>query len=218
MKPKMIIKICIDIAMTIGLLLLMAYQLVGDEAHEWIGIVMLMLFVVHHILNRKWSGNILRGNYTAYRICQTAIVALILLCMAGSMISGIVLSRYVFNFLNISTGTSWARVMHMLCAYWGFVLMSLHLGFHWNIMISMAGKAVANGAANLTIVSRVIAGLIAIYGAIAFVRRDIWNYLTLKNHFAFFDFTEPVIFFLLDYLAIMAMFVFVGHYASKALR
>ena len=38
MKPKMIAKICVDIGMTIALLLLMPYELVGQAAHEWIGI------------------------------------------------------------------------------------------------------------------------------------------------------------------------------------
>lgn len=23
--------------------------------------------------------------------------------------------------------------VHMICAYWGFVMMALHLGFHWNM-------------------------------------------------------------------------------------
>ena len=28
----------------------------------------------------------------------------------------------------------------MLSAYWGFVLMSVHLGFHWSMMMGMAKK------------------------------------------------------------------------------
>ena len=34
MKPKQILKIMADIAMTVILLLLMAYSLVGEKAHE----------------------------------------------------------------------------------------------------------------------------------------------------------------------------------------
>lgn len=218
MKPKMIAKICVDIAMTISLLLLMAYQLIGEKSHEWIGVLMFVLFVVHHVLNRKWTENIWKGKYTVYRSFQTILVAAILLCMAGSMVSGIVLSQYVFKFMNIRSGSSWARVMHMLCAYWGFVFMSIHLGFHWNMMIAMAKKALKKDSVVFTTVLRGIAVLIAGYGAYAFVKRDIWNYLTYRNHFAFYDFSEPVIFFLLDYLAVMGLFVFAGHYFSKFLK
>lgn len=215
MKPKMFVKIGIDIVMTLALLLLMAYQLIGEEAHEWIGVFMFLLFVIHHLLNKSWSKNILRGKYTARRICQTVLVILILLCMIGSMVSGIIISRYVFATLDIRSGIAWARSVHMLCAYWGFILMSIHLGFHWNIMIAMARKTFPKVPAGGKIALRVLGTLIAGYGVIAFVKRDILNYLILKNHFAFYDFSEPVIFFLLDYLAVMGLFVLIGYRVSK---
>ena len=221
MNFKVIVKIGIDIVMTVALLLLMAYQLVGDEAHEWIGIIMFLFFIIHHVLNRAWSKSLFKGKYNARRMIQTMLVLLILLCMIGSMVSGIVLSRYVFASLNIHGGMALARSVHMLCAYWGFVFMSLHLGFHWNMMIGMAGRQFSKKMGQYTkagiIIMRVFAVLIAGYGCIAFIKRDIWNYMTLKNHFAFFDFSEPVIFFLLDYLAVMGLFVFIGHYLSKGL-
>lgn len=221
MNFKMIVKIGVDIAMTVALLLLMAYQLVGDEVHEWIGMIMFLLFVTHHVLNMAWSKNLFKGKYNARRILQTMLVFLILLCMIGSMVSGIVLSRYVFASLNIHSGMTLARSVHMLCAYWGFVFMSLHLGFHWNMMIGMARRMFSKRqrahAGIGIIIMRVFAVLIALYGGFAFIKRDIWNYITLKNYFAFFDFSEPVISFLLDYLAVMGLFVFIGHYLSKGL-
>lgn len=124
MKPKMILKICIDIGMTVALLVLMTYELVGQATHEWLGIGMFVLFVTHHILNCKWSGNLLRGHYTPMRIWQTLLVAMVLLCMVGSMVSGVILSRHVLSFLPISSGRSFARSLHMVSAYWGFVWMS----------------------------------------------------------------------------------------------
>lgn len=105
----------------------------------------------------------------------------------------------------------------MLCAYWGFVFMSLHLGFHWNMIIVMAGKAFPKVPAGGRIAWRGLSVLFAGYGIIAFVKRDIWNYLILKNHFAFYDFSEPVAFFLLDYLAVMGLFVASGYYVNKIL-
>lgn len=51
MKPKQILKIITDIAMTAILLLLMAYSLVGEAVHEWLGIGMFVLFILHHVLN-----------------------------------------------------------------------------------------------------------------------------------------------------------------------
>ena len=43
------VKTSIDTAMTLALLLLMAYGLVGEAAHEWIGMGIFALSVVHHV-------------------------------------------------------------------------------------------------------------------------------------------------------------------------
>ena len=44
----------VDAAMTVVLLFLMAYQVTGEAAHEWIGVSMTILVIVHQILNRRW--------------------------------------------------------------------------------------------------------------------------------------------------------------------
>lgn len=218
MKPKMIVKIAVDIVMTIALLLFMTYELIGQEAHEWIGIGMLVLFVTHHILNGKWSRNLLKGKYTAPRIMQTALVILVLLSMLGSMTSGVILSRHVLSFLPIRGGRAFARILHMMAAYWSFVFMSLHLGFHWSMMMSMARKVVSKQSQIRKWVLRAAAFLIAGYGIYEFTRRDIGSYMLLKNQFVFFDFEEPLILFILDYIAVMGLFVAVGHYMSEILK
>ena len=105
----------------------------------------------------------------------------------------------------------------MRSAYRGFVLMSLHLGLHWNIMLAMAGKMVKESSVPRTWALRIAGCLIAGYGAYAFVRRGVGRYITLRDQFVFFDFSEPLILFLLDYMAIMGLFVFIGHYFAKAL-
>lgn len=218
MKPKLIAKICVDIGMTVALLMLMAYSLIGEAAHEWIGCTMFVLFIVHHILNIQWCKNLFKGKYTAFRTAQTLLVVLMLCCMIGSMVSGIVLSHHVFAALPIEGGSSWARTLHMLCGYWGFVIMSLHLGFHWNMMMGMGRKMVKKPSVTRTWIFRGIAIAIAVYGAYAFHIRQLGEYLFLKTPFVFFDFEEPLIFFFLDYLAVMGLFVCVGHYLSLALR
>lgn len=146
MKPILKVKIAVDAAMSVSILLLMAYGLVGEAAHEWIGMGMFALFVAHHILNRRWIKAVPQGRYTPLRIVQTALAGLIFLCMIGSMVSGIVLSRHVFAFLPKHGGYELAGKLHILCAFWGFVLMSLHLGMHWNLLLTMARKHLRSGA------------------------------------------------------------------------
>ena len=212
--------------MTAALLLLMAFELVGRQAHEWSGIVMFVLFVIHHILNRKWTGHLLRGKYPPIRILQTLLAVLILICMMSSMVSGIVLSEYVFEPFQIRGGWSWAGILHMLAAYWGFVLMSLHLGIHWNMMLGIAGKAAGKRSGKDAVhpkdyrawIIRLAGVMIAGYGIYAFGKRQIGMYLLLESEFVFFNFEEPRVYFFIDYLAVMGLFIWIGHYAAKLIR
>lgn len=54
--------------------------------------------------------------------------------MILSAISGILLSQYLFVFIDVSQGISFARASHMICTHWLFVLTSFHLGIHLKVM------------------------------------------------------------------------------------
>lgn len=141
MKPKAVVKLAVDAAMTVLLLLLMAFELVGRAAHEWIGVGMFFLFVLHHLLNRGWTKRLFQGKYTPYRVAQTGVAALVFLAMLGSFASAVFISQEVFAFLPIRQGMALGRTVHLPCAYWGYLLLSLHLGLHWGMMVAMAGKS-----------------------------------------------------------------------------
>ena len=184
-NKRFTVKILIDIGMTICLLLLMPYSLLSETAHEWIGMAMLMLFIAHHMLNRKWLLSIGKGKYNAFRVVQTVLVIIMFILMMGSMISGILLSNYIFKWIKISGTYMTARQIHMFCAYWGLVVMSLHLGFHWNIAVAMAGRLWKSPSIIRKWVARFVAVVIAGYGLYAFYRRQIGDYLIMRMHFVF---------------------------------
>lgn len=218
MKLKQNVKIIIDIIMIVVLFFLMAYSMAGEVIHEWLSIGIFMLFLLHHILNIQWIQNLWKGKYTLFRILQTVLVILVLVSIAGSMLSGIVLSRHVFSFLPIVGGSSWARKLHILSAYWGFIFLSLHLGLHWGIVTGTVKKMLPETSAVWLWISRLAGLLIACYGIYAFVKRQIGSCMFLKIHFVFFDFGEPLLLFFLDYMAVMGLFVFLGYYLAGIFR
>lgn len=219
-KPKLMCKMVIDLIMTVLLLLLMAYHLTGDAAHEWIGAGMFALFFAHNLLNLKWYSGLFKGKYTPYRVIQTAVNLLVLLSMLGQIVSGILLSQHIFTFLPVSGHASFARKLHLLGAYWGFLLMSLHLGLHWNMVMGMTRKTVKITAPSSVrrILLRLTALLIAGYGAAAFLKYDLISYMLLKNQFAFFDYEQPALSFFSDYLAMMGLWILIAHSIGKLAR
>lgn len=218
MNSKVVRKLILDIIMTVCLFLLMAYELIGRHIHEWIGVGLLLLLVVHHIFNRRWSKSIFKGKYSPYRILQTMLVILLIFCMLTSMFSGIVLSRYIFNSIPIQLGHSLARNLHMISGYWGFVLMSLHLGLHWNLIICCGRKFVKGKSLWRVVVLRIFAGLISVYAIYALIERNILNYMFLKEQFVFFNFEEPLAFFFIDYISVCSLFICIAYYIGKAIK
>ncbi|MCM1193135.1 MAG: DUF4405 domain-containing protein [Lachnospiraceae bacterium] len=217
MTKKRKLQIAIDLAMTVLLPLLMAYEMIGSAVHEWLGMAMFLLFILHHILNFYWHKSLFKGSYTALRMFGTVIDLLLLLFMIGLMASGLILSRHIFVFLPITGGRATARVVHLIASYWAFALMSLHAGLHGNMIMGMIRNVTKTSgqSAIRTIVMRSAAVIVALYGGYAFVKRQMAEYMFLRSHFVFFDFEESILFFLMDYAAMMGLFAALGYYASK---
>ena len=125
-----IVKRAVDVCMTVLLLCLMAYQVTGEVLHEWFGIGMTVLLIVHHILNRKWTAALFKGRYNAYRTVSTAVNALLLVSIALTAVCGMAMSSKAVPFLYGILPVSFARRFHLSMSYWSFVLMGFHLGLH----------------------------------------------------------------------------------------
>lgn len=212
MKKKL--RILIDITMVILLPLLMAYSLVGEAAHEYLGIAMFLLFVIHNILNMMWWKNIFHGKYNAVRIIRTIVNFVLVIIMLSLTISGIIMSRHAFNFLHFS-GSFTARPIHILASYWGLVLMSFHAGMHGYIVI---GKNLLKNKTGFTkLFLKLLIAFLIIAGTVAFKRKNIAEYLFLRSQFVFIDFSQAVVFAILDYLFIISLFMIIGYYITRIL-
>lgn len=85
-------------------------------------------------------------------------------------------------------------------------------------MMGMAAKAAGKSSKVRAWILRIIGLVIACYGIYAFGKRGIGTYMTLQSTFVFFNFDEPLALFYVDYLAVMGLFVWIGHYLAKILR
>ena len=201
----------IDILMTIALMCLMAYQVTGEAAHEWMGVLMVLLVIVHQILNRKWYTALFKGNYHAYRIFSTIINVLLLISFALTAISGMAMSNHAAPFLYGIISVNTARIMHLAFSYWSFILMGLHIGLHINVMIIKMPK---NVKAVLGIIMILISGL----GFYLFIKSGIINYITFKSHFVFLDYEKNAILVFFENFAMLSFFAFIGHNFAEIVR
>ena len=212
MKTKTIIKRVIDIALTVILLLLMAFQVTEQLAHEWLGITMFALTIVHQILNRKFYASIFKGKYSPLRVFQLVVNVLLLLSFVCTALSGMMMSRFATPFMNGILPSSIVRQGHLAMSHWSFVLMGLHLGLHFGIITSrLKNKTVR------IVLGSVMTG-ISVYGFYLFFRSDMLNYMLFKNPFAFLDYSKAWWLVILENLAMLLAWGFAAYLLSLFLR
>lgn len=218
MKPKARVKIVVDICMAILLLMQMGYHMMDNRAHEWTGIGLCVLFVVHHVLNGEWYASLVKGQYTPRRVLLTVVDVLLTLAMAAVICSAVLVSRHVFGFLGLQMRFV-GRTLHMPATMWAFVLTGLHLGLHWSMLLGMmrrAGKG--RGTKAVLLAARLALAAVFAFGVYQFVARGLWMELFVLREFAFLDYGEQLLFFFASYVAILAAWAAIAHYFNKALR
>ncbi len=195
----------VDGAMTVLLLCLMAYQVTGDVLHEWIGMGMTALVILHQILNRKWYGALFKGRYNPFRTVTTILNELLLLSFALTAVCGMSMSGHAVPFLYGLLPVSFARRFHLSMSYWAFVLTGLHVGLHVPAMTAgvKPGKTVKIA---LLCVFTCMAGI----GLWLMFRNAVPDYLFFRVPFAFFDYGKAGWLVFLENLLTMAFWAFVG--------
>lgn len=202
------VRILVDILMTVFFIILMGYHLTENNTHEILGTITFILFIVHHILNRKWYKTIFKGKYNFRRTFMLIINILLFISMLGMMISGIMLSTYVFSFLNIPT-TMFARKLHMVSTSWGFVLMTIHLGLHLQLVLSKWSKKLKSSSFDY--VYYLLLFISFIFGCYSLIKIKIWEDMLLFHDFKFYDYNQSSIMFYLQ-LVFVILAVAVGIY------
>lgn len=192
--------------MTLLVPTLMAYSLVGEFAHEVAGLAMATLLAAHLWLNRAWVRALPHRRLTRGQAAHALAILLASACMAATVATGVSSSRYVFAALPVHAESSALELVHITCSHWGLVFMGLHAGLS-------TGRYVRPPLRRRPRTSRPLGAcalLTSCWGAAAFFRRGVWRYLLLLNHFAFMDPSEVAPPFILDYLAVIALFVATG--------
>jgi hypothetical protein len=210
-------RLALDLAMALLFVASLGFRTTGAKVHEWLGVVLCSLFVVHMRINWRWYRNILKGGNTFRRYVNVVLNLLLPVTMLVLFVSGVMNSRHVFGFLEPSGGMA-IRQVHSFAAYWGIVLIGVHTGMHWTMVIGTVKKlfGLRQEKAWVTLVLRGAAFMIAVYGIWASFDRAMGSKLFLGFSFDFWYPGRPEILFYTHNLAVLALYITVTHYALKS--
>jgi hypothetical protein len=218
-SPLFLILLVLDFTAAGLLLVALAYWWLNNTSHELIGTSMFILLVSHNVFNRRWWGRLPKAAHGRQSLVTIVSNISIALAISALLVTSVMISRSVFAFLPVSGGST-AREIHILAAYWAFILAAVHLGLHWSMIMAVAGRLLRVGPADAirTAALRGVAGAIAACGIRSMVVMGIGDRLIGQPSIDFWDFQESTIGFFLHHIAILGAWVCAAHYVAVWLR
>jgi hypothetical protein len=195
MKRK--IKILVDVLMFLLFLYLLSYRPgMGLMYHAVIGIAQLTLFILHHLLNLNWYRTLFRGKYRFRRILLTGSDFLLLIAMAFMILSSVMISGMIFDFVGIRM-IGWWRRIHVASSGWCFLLSAFHVGMHMQGLLNKLQKKLQK----VPWLYRIIQSLLVAVGVYCFTLSDLWPRTTLARRLPLLTYTGEEMFGI--YLAVV---------------
>jgi hypothetical protein len=218
-KPLFLLRLVLDFLAAGLLLAALAYNWMGNLVHEVIGTAVFVLLIGHNLFNRRWYGTILKGRREPRTLIIKGVNLSILVSMLTLLVTSIVISQAVFSFLPLSSSVA-ARRIHTMVGYLALLIVSVHLGLHWTMIMGVVRRLL-----NITDENR--ARTLALRGlSVGFVVCGIWSLLivnigsklTMQFSMEFWDFQSATAAFFLHHAAIIGLGAVVGHYGLLVLQ
>lgn len=181
----------------------MCYQLLPEDFHALLGVVMTVVAAVHLWFNITWIRSLGKGRWGAARLLLAACSAASLLLIALLALSGLVLSG-ILPALRPLDGL--ARAAHLSSSYLALLILPLHAGLHAAKTLSRLTSNVAEPAEKLGLTAWLLASCAGIY---EFLSLHIWDYVTLRMPFVL-PAGAPLLVYLLEHTCVMALFALLG--------
>jgi hypothetical protein len=166
------LKIALDGALAVTLVLLYDTRAVtGLSFHEWAGIVIGAVFVLHVALSWNWVTAVTRrffGRTTARSRAVYVLDVLILVAMSWTILSGVLISRVALPGLADGADPVW-RQTHRPASWLTLLLVGIHLGLNWRWVMDVVRRLFRLARASLaTVVAlRALAAAVFIGGLAA---------------------------------------------------
>jgi hypothetical protein len=203
-----------------GLLLLgLAYWWLGNTVHEVVGTGMFLLVIVHNVVNRRWYGRIPKEKRHGRGLFNVGITLLLLVAMLSLLVTSVLISNTLSGIMSAYGGFT-VRQIHTLAAYWVLVIVSIHLGLRWPMIMGVARTLFGISKANVvrTLALRAIAIAIAAHGVWSSFELGLGTKLAMQVTLDWWNFEESVSGFFLHCIAIAGLYMSLTYFAMKWLQ
>ena len=175
------IRVTIDTGLLVLVFVQMSIAYLDPDAHEWTGIALGILCVVHLVVNLRRLRSLFRGRSYLRSVVDIVLLAWIVV----EMCTGLALSSAIAPGLALRKGREAARLVHAVAAHWGFLLVAVHVGLHG------AGRGRRTVPKSRKVISALVVLALVAGGVFSCVQLDFVSYLIPRNTALFLSAREP---------------------------
>ncbi len=180
---------------------------------------MVVLVAAHNAFNRRWYGSIPQHRRVAGAMLNLLFGGALLATMLVLLLSSVLVSRTVFGFLGQEGGAT-ARQVHLAAAHWAVLILSIHLGMRWPLIMQTVRGQLCLAPHNRmrTAALRLLTATIALYGVHISSTMVFGSKLFLIDVMDMWDFNGEAMAFFLNFGSIMGLYITLSHYTTLRLR
>lgn len=200
-----------------GLLLFaFSYFWQGNAAHEWAGMGLFGLLIVHNLFHRRWFATLSTVQAARRGLFNVGLTMVLLTGMLALLTTSLVISESLFADWRLADDFT-ARQIHAGIAYWLLIIVSIHLGLRWPMLMAVARKLLGIPAASRvrTWAFRVAIAAIAIQGVGSAKALGLRSRLFFQTSLDWWNFEESVPGFFGHCLAVAGLCMAVTYYTMQ---
>lgn len=219
MSSMFLMRLAFDL-IAAGLLLFgLAYWWLGNTAHELAGTGMFLLVIVHNVFNRRWYGRIPTEKRHGRGLFNIGITFALGTAMLALLVTSVLISNTLSGFMSAYGGFT-VRQIHILAGYWVLVIVSIHLGLRWPMIMGLARNlfGISKASSVRTLALRVATVIIAIHGGWSSSVLGLGTKLAMQVTLDWWNFEESVLGFFVHCIAIAGLIMSLTYYGMKWLR
>ena len=219
MKRSFLVRLWLD-AVAAGLLLLgLAYWWLGNAVHEIAGTAMFLLLIAHNIFNRRWWGGVRRTRREPRGVVNLGVTFALSSAILALLVTSVLISNALSPFLPPWGGFT-VRQIHTLAAYWVLVIVAIHLGLRWPMLMGVARNlfGITWPSLRRTLVLRAIAMAVVLHGVWSAAALGLGGKLSMQMTLDWWNFEESVAGFFVHCAAVAGLAMVLTYYGLKLMQ
>lgn len=142
----------IDVILAIVFLLLMEPLFTGVSIHEWVGLFIGVVFIVHILLHWRWVYEVTKKYFSKLANKSRVNYILDLLLLIGVVIcvfSGMEIAKTIdFSWLGLNGNELTWKKIHTASSLLTLIVIAIHIGLHWKWAMNSFKRITKRDTAN----------------------------------------------------------------------